>query len=540
MTEPILLTDEQVRSYIVDGFILLKPSVPDEIHATINKKLTAYLESSPNPGNNVLPVVPEMRHILNSPEVRGALISVVGEGYVEHPHRYCHSMPPAEKRAGKAEIRELLARKCHQDGYTPLAQQQRHYSRLARIIYYPQNTPLSIGPTHVIPGTQYNGILSDEDRARAIPVDGPAGTVALTHFDIGHAAGVNLLKRRRHMIKFMFMRTAEPTGPSWNCRSERWRRPRRSQSPHNLNVTWSVMWDWMCGKKDRYASLGDTFHSANKTRISRLLANLDAKRDLRNRLAAANELAKMRSRSVEAIPALSDMLDDDHQAARIAAAYALGAIGKKAVGPLAAHLRQSGINEAEDPASTAWNEGKIAMEPTAHGLAAIGKPAIPALRDLLANGSEWTRINAAFSLGEMDSVAAVAVPGLVACLGDRSHRLVRTVLESLGIIRKNVAATDVSPLLSNGHESWNRLLQRDWSARDQVRTNAAMSCVRLGKAALPAEVALVEALDDPCGYVGAYAMYPLQNVGTPSAAAAVQDYLLSQRWDPSLREGRWF
>ena len=540
MTEPIFLTDEQIRSYIVDGFILLKPSVPDEIHATINKKLTAYLESSPNPGNNVLPVAPEMRHILNSPEVRGALISVVGEGYVEHPHRYCHSMPPAEKRVRKAEITARVKRQCHQDSYTPLAQQQRHYSRLARIIFYPQDTPLSLGPTHVIPGTQYNGILTDEDRARATPVAGPAGTVALTHFDIGHAAGVSLLKRRRHMIKFIFMRTAEPKAPSWNCRSDKWQRPRKSKIPHNMNVAWSVMWDWMCGKRDRYASFGNKYRAVSKTRTRRLIENLDKDRDLTERLAAANELARMRLEAAQAIPVLLEMLDDDHQAARIVAAYTLGAIGKRAIGPLADHLCQSGINEAEDPASTAWNESKIAMNPAAHGLAAIGKPAIPTLRDLLANGSEWTRINAAFALGEMDSAAAVAVLGLVACLGDRSHGLIRTVLESLGIIAKNVSANDVSQLLSNGHVSWNKVLVRDWTARDQVRTNAAMTCVRLGKSAKPAEAALVDALDDPCGYVGAYAMYALQNVGTPSAATAVQDYLLSQRWDPSLREGRWF
>ena len=223
------------------------------------------------------------------------------------------------------------------------------------------------------------------------------------------------------------------------------------------------------------------------------------------------------------------MLDDDHQAVRIVAAYTLGSIGKIAIGPLAERLRKSGVNETEDPVSTQWNEGKIAMNGEAHALAAIGKPAIPALRDLLANGSEWTRINAAFALGEMDSAAAVAVPDLVACLGDRSHGLVRTVLESLGIIAKNVSANDVSQLLSNGHVSWNKVLVRDWTARDQVRTNAAMTCVRLGKSAKPAEAALVDALDDPCGYVGAYAMYALQNVETASASTAVQDYLLSQR-----------
>ena len=42
----------------------------DGIHATICEKLTGILDEGPNPGNNVLPAVPEMRHILNSPELR--------------------------------------------------------------------------------------------------------------------------------------------------------------------------------------------------------------------------------------------------------------------------------------------------------------------------------------------------------------------------------------------------------------------------------------------------------------------------------------
>ena len=36
---PVLLTDEQMRQYIVDGYVMLEPSVPDELHETIRQKL---------------------------------------------------------------------------------------------------------------------------------------------------------------------------------------------------------------------------------------------------------------------------------------------------------------------------------------------------------------------------------------------------------------------------------------------------------------------------------------------------------------------
>ena len=35
---PLLLTDEQMRQYIVDGYVMLEPSVPDELHETIRRE----------------------------------------------------------------------------------------------------------------------------------------------------------------------------------------------------------------------------------------------------------------------------------------------------------------------------------------------------------------------------------------------------------------------------------------------------------------------------------------------------------------------
>ena len=58
-------------------------------------------------------------------------------------------------------------------------------------MYYPQNTPIEIGPTYAIPGTQYHKELMDEDRHNGLPLTGKAGMVSITHFDVGHAAGFN-------------------------------------------------------------------------------------------------------------------------------------------------------------------------------------------------------------------------------------------------------------------------------------------------------------------------------------------------------------
>ncbi len=538
MSNPILLTDEQMREYIVNGYLVFEPSLPGDIHDSISRKLAAYLQETHNPGNNVLPVVPEMRHILNSPEVRGALISVLGNDYIEHPHRFCHSLAPVRKRPRGSKAR--LAKNCHQDGYTPLGSPRQHYSRLARIMYYPQDTPVELGPTHVIPGTQYHRALTDEDRKRAFPVAGRAGTVSLTHFDVGHAAGVSLLNQPRHMIKFIYVRASEPTAPSWNCRSERWRRPRNIESHYDLGVVWSHMWDWICGKRDHFESLGSGGRKSSGNGASRLVGKIRRDRPLTERLAAIGKLAKLRERAADAIPELLGMLNDDPQALRIVATYTLGAIGEPAIDPLIERLGAICSSEHGHPTPVPWSEGAVTMEDEAHALGAIGEPAVGALSDLLSSESEWCRINAAFALGEMDSFGEGSVKSLVKCLGDRSHRVVRSVLDALGTIRKNVAPQDIVPHLANGPGEWDEKLSRGWRARDQVRTNAALACARLGKGAAPAQEALVRSLDDPCGHVGSFAMQALERFESPSAQEAVRDYLVANRWDSAIREDRLF
>ena len=54
------------------------------------------------------------------------------------------------------------------------------------------------------------------------------------------------------------------------------------------------------------------------------------------------------------------------------------------------------------------------------------------------------------------------------------------------------------------------------------------------------EEALLEALDDPCGHVGSFAMDALKRIGLPTADRAVVEYLLAQRWDGSLHAERQF
>ena len=224
--EPFLLDDEQVRSYIANGYLRIDlPSVPAEVHEAIAVKLDRMLELGPNLGNNLLPHTPEFRHVLNSPEVRGALSSLLGPDYIEHPHRYCHDMAPFDE--APEDLAEAVGQRCHQDSYTPMSRPRQHYPRYARIIYYPRDTPVKHGPTHVTPGSQFHKTVTGEDRAGALPMEGPAGSLWITHFDVIHGAGINLSERTRHMIKFIYLRRSGLKGPAWKCQDLQWKNPEK-------------------------------------------------------------------------------------------------------------------------------------------------------------------------------------------------------------------------------------------------------------------------------------------------------------------------
>lgn len=541
-TQPVPLTAEQVHRFIADGFLVLQPSVPEELHRTICRKIAEAVPGGDNPGNNILPLVPEMRHVLESREVHGALLTLLGPGYLEHPHRYCHV--EAQQDLGKLDYPAKLAANSHQDSYTPLGRPRHHHIRFVRIMYYPQDTPPDMGPTHVIPGTHLNRGLSDAEKARQLPVSGPAGTVSLTHFDIGHAAGVNVTGQQRFMVKFIFMRAAAPRGNGWSGPEWAWRAPAQPATDDRQELAWSHLWDWLRAAPHRYASFAGAEAAGNgrgpKTTAADPARTLAAG-PVPDRVAAAEALARPETDAATAIPALVACLNRDPDPVRIAATYALGAIGAPAIPALADALRRSGAalphllrGVGRGNHGGTWREQALVMDDAAHALAAVGSNAIPALVELLAAPDEWARVNAAFALGEMDHAAAAAAAPLVGALDDESHFVVRTAADALGTIGAAYAAAPLGSLLHQDRPGWQTPLVRGWSIRDQVRFNAATSLARLGRGAANAEAELIAALDDPCGQVTTVALAALRRLDTPAALDAAFSMLTAERWDSSL------
>ena len=532
-----LLNDEDIRHFIVNGYVNVTADVPTYIHETIYDKTDELFAGAAdfrgdrqhNPLNNILPLVPELQIVLESPEVRGALTSILGNGYVMHPHRHCHPNFAGSTPSSKENGEERLMMPLHKDGHAGGKRPRHRTPRWAILFYYPQPCLAEQGPTCIIPGTQYirEFMLNDERQRHEkhaeggngtrllsenflnrnlVPMSGELGTVWIMHFDMVHSFLQNYVPLNRYGMKFVFMRTEQPTAPSWNSETSIWQPPEINHVPYDAEILWTYMWNWMYGKTDRY----ETDRPNTKTDVAAAVEALKTD-DPNARMKAANELGFMQTDAAEAVPALVAALEDSYEPMRRNAIYALGAIGKPAVEPLIDAL------DAEKEA--------FEMEPIlhicdpAHGLAAIGASAVPALITALEDDRENVRASAAYALGEIGPVAAEAVDGLIGLLTDESEEVRRHATSALGMIKVPVLKT-VPALVK---------VLEDREDTD-LAFFAAQALTRIGPDATEAVPALGEALMSESAYVRGFSSEALSRIGTAEALQALVPFLRTARW----------
>lgn len=497
MTDPIRLTEDQMRHFVSHGYVVLKTDFPKEFHQTMSRHIQEVMEKEGNPGNNILPRVPEVQEVFKHPAIRGALTSVLGPDYIMHPHRHCHFTAPGRK-----------VQSWHKDSYWGYAKVRNHHPWWAMIFYYDHAVDEVLGPSAFMPGTQYYNNRPGDETEQDIHMLGEAGTFGLIHYDLWHRGNANNSTATRSMLKFQFVRMSRPQ-PATDENSP-WTQMNGDGPPNRHETIWQHQWQWLNGggtpspqtNRNGTAAIGQWVDQLNHG-------------DKQARLTAADELGLLGEAAGDAIPALAARLSDEYEPVALNAAYALAGMGAAGVDALVNGLQQP---DKDTPRNAAY------------GLAALGQPAAAALTDQLTHSNELTRGYAAFALGEIalggNGVTGAAVDGLAALTGDEDAWVRRNVAEALGTVEiagnesaQRVAANSVSQLLRDSD--------------DQVRFTAALSAGRMGSAATTTVPALQTALKDENRYVRANAVDALNRIGTPDAQQALIDYLLASRWCPS-------
>ena len=513
-----LLTDEQVRQFIVDGCIKLNPDVDPTIHTKIDTKIRFSTENEFPAGNNVLSRVPEIWQILRAPNIRGALTSLLGPNYYVHPHRAIHTSRPVEDRdvdyspnhnappMGKGS---MAGSGWHQDAQSPLSRARHHTPKYLIAFYFPHRTPELMGPTRFQAGS-YLFSEPHEPTGVVLPEEVAEGTFMLLHFDTVHAGWPNRTDHARYMIKIVFTRTEYPRIATWRNQDPNWVKPAARIAEVNLDPAWEYMWHWMRGEERKHTNGGFDFnflnsldeeqrmrslyHGVTDTEIQQLINQL---RSLANQ--GMHERRKAVTNDGKTIPR-------DH------------VIGQE----------------------RRWNERAIVFDDAAYALASSGEAAVGPLIELLQNTDPWVRINAVFALGEIGPAALEAIPAILVLLEDPHQQVVRQTLDSISAIGvgMDAAIPAIARLLTTSNPNWQAAeVMRGWTGEDQVRLNAAfalLSGINYDNDLDEIERVLGLALDDPNGYVPAVAVEALTRLGTTSSHATALRFLQDRRWDDTL------
>jgi len=465
-----LLSDEEIQRFIVDGYILVHTEFSSPMHQTIYQRLEEVFEKEGNVGNNILPRVPEIQQVYDHPAMRGALHSLLGPDYTMNPHRHCHLNPTGSK-----------GQSWHKDCYV-----WDHNTRHPRFhwllaLYYPQDVSEDMGPTGLLPGQHLYEWISDPDphqcTEEVAPLCGPAGTVALVHFDAWHRAMANSSDRKRYMLKFQFTRLQEPREPSWNHVDVAWEPP-----AENRAVALDV-WNWLRGRPDVAAN----GHAQNGT-------------------------AK-----------LLEELQQGEEAVRLHAAFELGTRGTAVVPQLLEALRCE-AREVVDRIEDKTPDNAHGTNPTAcraaQALVAVGAAGVPQLIEALVDEHWLVRAALVDVLGTLGPVAAAAIPALQERLEDEHWWVRRNAVEALG--RMGSEAATAAPLLVAA------LRDQDY----RVRRVAALALAQIGHYAEGATEALQEVLVEEDRYNRFYAGLALRRLDHPEARRALLDSLTTARWCP--------
>ncbi|GIP33208.1 HEAT repeat domain-containing protein [Paenibacillus sp. J2TS4] len=501
-SEPQLLTDEQMRQFIAEGFLILKTDLSKEFHQKLLEQLNAVYQNEGNPGNNLLPRIREVQKVFEHPVITGALTSVLGPGYMLHAHRHGHYNSSPQPGGW------------HKDSYWGYKKMRNHHPWWAMIMYFPQDTPVELGPTGVLPGSQYydTRTFQDENPSAEATANGEAGTFALIQYDIWHRSTANQLGQHRYMLKFEFMRTQIPEAPSWDHRGQEWITPSSlnpAVRPHE--VIWRDTWNWLSGRLGPDTVAADSPEAVDAQPWLDQLQHADPEL----RVAAANRLGLWGEAAGEAgaVPALARALEDAFEPVRLNAAYGLARMGEQGISALLQALQ---------------HEKKAISRTAAYGLSAAGDGAVAGLAAALESQRDEIAVHAAFALGELRQLAAPAVPALIKLLAHSSEPVRYTVVEALCNI-------------GTPHEEIITALKRALNDADtQVRFMTGLCISRLGAQAEQAVPELVQALEDDNRYVRAHAADALYYIGTDKAKDALLQFLRQSRWCPTTTAASTF
>jgi hypothetical protein len=250
------LTDTQVLEFCRQGYLILPGVVPDEI----NHRTCAYLEGKVPANPSYIP--PGMtradmerirathepsiifledwflENVLLNPSLAGVMRSLLGKNaglpvLASHHRVEC----PAQPQGWHHDADHIFGPELH----------------FVEVFYFPQDTPVELGPTELVPGTHLFPSRR-EPGDKGVFAEGPAGTLGIHHQSILHRRGLSTATGLRHMLKYNYWRTVPPqrdwiTEPQFDFHTAYY-------GGHNAARYAAHMFYWLCGQADQFRIIG--------------------------------------------------------------------------------------------------------------------------------------------------------------------------------------------------------------------------------------------------------------------------------------------
>ena len=244
------LNDTQVLQFCKQGFLILEGVVPDEI----NRRMCDYIEEhkfrtfDQTVGNPLGQEDWFVENVIKNPQAAGAVRSLLGAnfGLPIRPNNHWAKCP-------------LPAQNWHRDSGSGFGPELNHL----QVFYYPQDTPLELGPTELLPGSHFLFSLSTYmghygSVRGAVNTPAPAGSIFLTVYSIWHRRSASAAHGIRNLLKYCYWRKEPPRrdwiiDPDFDMRGVEYSLEQPTfRQQHREWYDAAEMFFWVCGKKDEF------------------------------------------------------------------------------------------------------------------------------------------------------------------------------------------------------------------------------------------------------------------------------------------------
>ena len=250
------LTDAKVVEFCREGFLLLPGVVADDVNTRTCDWLDGTIDADPSwvpPGMTDADMArirashePSTifledwfcRGVLLHPTVTAIIRSLLGPN-VGLPVLVSHHRVECPERAGQ----------WHYDLDSLYGPELRY----VEVFYFPQDTPMELGPTEVLPASHFERRRADPDTG-GVATAGPAGTIGIHHQSILHRKGPSTATGVRRMLKYSYWRTTPPSR-DW-VRERSFDLARADFGGHQVANYAAHVYKWLCGEGDDYRIIG--------------------------------------------------------------------------------------------------------------------------------------------------------------------------------------------------------------------------------------------------------------------------------------------